>query len=130
MAFIFQNPVNKTIDNLIKHLDTLLSENEDDQSKAIIKLSDDIAQTHFILYGNSVKDPNPDHITKLVPKLLQPDTDLFCKLATYINQFQFEATKQTADIMNYIIRRCTKYHSDKYIKNKTDKHGHNVIIDC
>merc|ERR1712018_1079912 len=27
-------------------------------------------------------------------------------------------------------RRCSKYHADKYIKDKTDKYGHNVIIDC
>eukprot|EP01084_Bolivina_argentea_P117913 209308_1 len=130
MASIFKNPVNKTIDNLIKHLDALLSEDEDKKSKAIVKLSDDIAQIHFILYGDSDKDPNPDHITKLVPKLLQPDTDLFCKLAKYTSKFEFEAKKQTAGIMNYIIRRCSKYHADKYIKEKTDKYGHNVIIDC
>mmetsp|Transcript_60731 Transcript_60731/g.54716 ORF Transcript_60731/g.54716 Transcript_60731/m.54716 type:complete len:292 (-) Transcript_60731:380-1255(-) len=32
--------------------------------------------------------------------------------------------------MNYIIRRCGKYKADQYIKDKTDKNGHNVIIDC
>jgi len=126
----FKNPVNKTVDSLTKHLDALISEDEDKKTKAIAKLSDDIAQIHFILYGDSDKDPNPDHITKLVPKLLQSDTDLFCKLAQYTTLFEFEAKKQTAGIMNYIIRRCSKYHADKYIKDKTDKKGHNVIIDC
>ena len=130
MASIFKNPVNKTVDSLSKHLDALLTDDEDKKTKAIAKLSDDIAQIHFILYGDSDKDPNPDHITKLVPKLLQKDTDLFCKLAQYTTLFEFEAKKQTAGIMNYIIRRCSKYHADKYIKDKTDKYGHNVIIDC
>merc|ERR1719242_2745562 len=31
--------------------------------------------------------------------------------------------------MNYIIRRCSKYHADTYIKSKTDAQRHNVIID-
>eukprot|EP01084_Bolivina_argentea_P302596 522338_1 len=130
MASIFQNPVNKTVTSLCKHLDALQSEDEDKKSKAISKLSVDIAQIHFILYGDSDKDPNPDHIQKLVPKLLQTDTDLFCRLARHMQIFEFEAKKQTAGIMNYIIRRCSKYHADKYIKEKTDSLGHNVIIDC
>jgi len=130
MASIFRSPVGKAIEGLTKHLALLESDDEDKRSKAIVKLSDDIAAIHFILYGDSDKDPNPDHITKLVPKLLQPDTDLFCKLAQNLTLFEFEAKKQTAGIMNYIIRRCSKYGADAYIKAKTDKHGHNVIIDC
>merc|ERR1719245_2290688 len=130
MTSIFRSPVGKAIEGLTKHLELLKSDDEDKKSKAIVKLSDDIAAIHFILYGDSDKDPNPDHITKLVPKLLQPDTDLFCKLAQNLTLFEFEAKKQTAGIMNYIIRRCSKYGADAYIKAKTDKHGHNVIIDC
>ena len=130
MVSIFKNPVNKTVDSLAKHLDALESDDEDKRKKAISKLSDDIAQIHFILYGDSDKDPNPDHIQKLVPKLLQKDSDLFCKLAQYTTLFEFEAKKQTAGIMNYIIRRCSKYHADQYIKERTDEYGHNVIIDC
>merc|ERR1719384_1799314 len=130
MASIFKSPVNKTVDNLIKHLDALKTEDEDKKSKAIAKLSDDISQIHFILYGDPEKDPNPDHITKLVPKLLQHETDLFCKLAQYLTLLEFEAKKQTAGIMNYIIRRCSKYKADEYILKKTEKNGHNVIIDC
>merc|ERR1719445_1728127 len=130
MTSIFRSPVGKAIEGLTKHLALLESDDEDKRSKAIVKLSDDIAAIHFILYGDSDKDPNPDHITKLVPKLLQPDTDLFCKLAQHTTLFEFEAKKQTAGIMNYIIRRCSKYGADAYIKGKTDKHGHNVIIDC
>mmetsp|Transcript_8289 Transcript_8289/g.13572 ORF Transcript_8289/g.13572 Transcript_8289/m.13572 type:complete len:492 (-) Transcript_8289:171-1646(-) len=130
MASIFKSSVNKTVDSLAKHLDALLSDDEDKKQKAITKLSDDISQIHFILYGDPETDPKPEQITKLVPKLLQPDTDLFCKLAQFTSLFEFEAKKQTAGIMNYIIRRCSKYDADKYIKSKTDKHGHNVIIDC
>jgi len=129
MSSIFKNPVNKTIDNLCKHLDLLQSEDKDKRLKAVSKLSEDISQIHFILYGDSDKDPNPDHISRLVPKLLQEDTDLFCKMAQYTTEFEFEAKKQTAGIMNYIIRRCSKYHADSYIKSKTDAQRHNVIID-
>jgi len=130
MTSIFKNPVTKTIDNLCKHLEMLQSDDKDKKQKAIPKLSEDISQIHFILYGDSDKDPNPDHISKLVPKLLQEDTDLFMKLAQFSTEFEFEAKKQTAGIMNYIIRRCSKYHADKYIKSKTDAQRHNVIIDC
>jgi len=129
MTSIFKNPVNKTIDNLCKHLDLLQSDDKDKRLKAVGKLSEDISQIHFILYGDSDKDPNPDHISRLVPKLLQEDTDLFCKMAQYTTEFEFEAKKQTAGIMNYIIRRCSKYHADTYIKSKTDAQRHNVIID-
>ena len=128
---VFKNPVNKTIDSLSKHLDALSSDDEDKKQKAITKLSEDIANIHFILYGDSEKDPDPNNITKLVPRLIKTDDgDLFCKLAQYTTLFEFEAKKQTASIMNYIIRRCSKYEADQYIKDKTDKNGHNVIIDC
>eukprot|EP01083_Nonionella_stella_P303530 1051133_1 len=84
---LFQNPVNRIVDSLYKHLDTLQSEDEDKKSKAISKLSGDIAQIHSILYGDG-EDHNPDHIQKLreklVLKLLQTDTDLFCRLARHI----------------------------------------------
>ena len=130
MTSIFKNPVNKTIDNLCKHLEMLQSDDSEKKKKAVSKLSEDISQIHFILYGDSDKDPNPDHISRLVPKLLQEDTDLFCKLAQFTTEFEFEAKKQTAGIMNYIIRRCSKYHADAYIKSKTDGQRHNVIIDC
>merc|ERR1719384_2267986 len=130
MASIFQSPENKTVNNLIKHLDALQTDDEDKKSKAITKLSEDIAAIHFILYGDPEKDPNPDHITKLVPKLLQHDTDLFSRLAQNLILFEFEAKKQTAGIMNYIIRRCSKYKANEYILKKTDAKGHNIIIDC
>jgi len=130
MASIFQSPVNKTVNNLIKHLDALRTDDEDKKAKAITKLSEDIASIHFILYGDPEKDPNPDHITKLVPKLLEHDSDLFSRLAQNLILFEFEAKKQTAGIMNYIIRRCSKYKANEYILKKTDAKGHNIIIDC
>lgn len=131
MASLFKTPVRNAINNLKKHLKEL-SEDENKKQKAITKLTEDIAQIHFILYGDSDKDPNPEHIAKLVPQLIDTENgDLFRKLAQYVHLFEFEAKKQTAGIMNYIVRRCSKYETHTYIKSKTDKKtGHNVIIDC
>lgn len=114
---------------LSKHLYALHdSSNLGKQTRAPRKLTADIASVHQTLYGDVENVPNPEDAAKLVSKLLDADTDLFMRLAQNVEFLEFDAKKQTADILDYIVRRCGRNEAHIYIQSKTNKHGENPII--
>ncbi len=129
MKSMIKGPINHSIETLTKHLNALhCDKNPEKQKRAPAKLTNDISQIHLLCYGDVDKIPNAEHATKLVYKLLDPKENLFMKLTNNIKYLEFDAKKQTSDILNYVIRRCNKNKSHCYINSKTDRNGHNPII--
>ena len=126
---IMKEKIKKSVDSLSRHLKALHDfEHLDKKDHAPGKLTIDIKNLHLLFYGDVDKTPNPDNAQKLVKKLLDSKDNLFLKLAQNMKYLQFEAKKQNADILNFIIRRCSRNKCHVYIQCKTDRNGYNPII--
>jgi len=130
MKSFLKDATTKSIDALAKHLDALhCAQKPGKQHRAPSKLTRDIGQIHIVFYGDVDHDPNPKQAAKLVARLLS--SDLFCKLILNQCLLEFEAKKQSADIIAYIVRRCTRNRCDAYIGDRTDRrNGSNSIVDA
>lgn len=128
---LMKSKVNRTIDALSKHLDALHNESKPGKmERAPQKLTTDIANIHCTLYGDVDNDrPNMENAEKTVQKII--NNDLFLKLIENIKYLEFDAKKQTSDILNYIIRRChqNKFYQDLNEKTNT-RNGYNPIINA
>ena len=131
MKGIMKRPVNRSINSLTKHLKALhCDQNLSKQQHAPFKLTADVSQIHVLCYGNVDTVPNLENAAKIVSKLLDAKEDLFLTLTENVKYLQFDAKKQTSDVLNYVIRRCNQNRADHYVQSKTDRNGFNPIINA
>jgi len=126
-----KSKVNRACDALSKHLDALHNESKPGKmERAPLKLTSDISNIHIILYGDVDNDrTNVGDATKTVQRII--NKDLIIKLIENLKYLEFDAKKQTSDILNYIIRRCQQNKFYQHIKSKTNSmNGYNPIINA
>jgi len=109
----------KTPPELVKsthnNIKTMAEKKSDEKTmkKAMEKISNNLSNMKFMLYGDGDSDPKPDIIKKLGDELFS--SNLLLELLDNIKQFEFEARKDVAQIYNFILRQRKKEALD-YVK--------------
>jgi len=109
----------KTPQELVKsthnHIKTLAEKKSDEKTmkKSMEKISNNLSNMKFMLYGDGDSDPKPDIIKKLGDELFA--SNLLLELLDNIKLFEFEARKDVAQIYNFVLRQRKKEALD-YVK--------------
>jgi len=109
------------VENTLKHMAQLNDTNK--RNSALEKLSEDLSTLQLMLYGDPDNEPNAEEVKKLVPLILESDKqgyNLFYKLCEHIKDLSFEAKKQAAQIICFVVRRCNKNDLPEYLQNHTN----------
>jgi calcium binding protein 39 len=89
------------------HIKTLIEnkEKKDEkvQKKSLEKISSNLSQMKFLLYGEADSEPNAENTQKLTELLLS--SGVLLQLLEYIKDFEFEARKDVAQLYNYVLRQ-------------------------
>jgi len=91
-----------------KHVDALNEAKNDEKAlkKEMEKISANLSDMKFMLYGDGDNDPKQENIKKLPDELFA--TDLLLVMLQNMKKFEFEARKDVAQIYNFILRQRKK----------------------
>ncbi|ETO15708.1 hypothetical protein RFI_21664 [Reticulomyxa filosa] len=109
------------VETTLKHLAQLDDTNK--RSFATEKLSEDLKTLQFLLYGDPDHEADAEEVKKLTPLILETDKNghnLFYKLCKYMKELPFEAKKQAAQVICFMVRRCNKNDLPEYLQNHKD----------
>lgn len=90
-------------------------------ARATEKITLNLLQMKFMLYGDGDNDAKPDNIKKLVDLLFA--RDLLLSVLQHVEKFEFEARKDVAQIYNFVLRfkppdkAAQKHQAVEYIQN-------------
>jgi len=104
-----------------KHIDALNETKNDEKAlkKEMEKITANLSDMKFMLYGDGDNDPKQDNVKKLADELFV--SDLLLVMLNNMRKFEFEARKDVAQIHNFILRQRKK-EAIEYVK------GHQEIL--
>jgi len=89
-----------------KHIGELIGnkEKKDEkvQKKSLEKISNNLSNMKFMLYGDGENDPKPENIARLCEEVFA--SGILLKLLEHMKEFEFEARKDVAQIYNHVLR--------------------------
>jgi calcium binding protein 39 len=112
-----QELVKSTSDNIKVLVENRDKKDEKVQKKALEKISGNLSQMKFLLYGDGDHEPTAENTQKLTEELLSSGVLLQC--LENVKEFEFEARKDVAQLYNYVLRQ-QKQTSVDYIKAHTE----------
>ena len=123
MSFIF-GPRKKSPAELVKstqkHIGLLQSLPADDEKslkKSLEKISLNLSNMKFMLYGDAENEPKDADIAKLCDELFA--TNALIDLLVHMKEFEFEARKDVARVYDFVLRQ-RKQQSVEYVKQHPD----------
>ncbi|ETO08447.1 hypothetical protein RFI_28939 [Reticulomyxa filosa] len=109
------------VHSVLKHLSQL--DNMRKRNSAIEKLTEDLKSLQFMLYGDPDHEASIKEIQKLMPMLVETDDEghnLIYKLCKHLKELEFEGKKRAAQIICFVVRRCTKTDLPKYLRTHSE----------
>ena len=123
MAFIFgprkKSPV-ELVKSTQKHIGLLQSLPADDEKslkKSLEKISLNLSNAKFMLYGDAENEPKDTDIARLCDELFA--SNLLIDLLAHMKEFEFEARKDVARVYDFVLRQ-RKQQSVEYVKAHPD----------
>jgi len=118
MSFLFGR-AKKTPSELVKSTEKnikILSDKKQEEKavkKSMEKISINLSNMKFMLYGDGENDAKPENIAKLCEELFA--STLIIDMLDHMKEFEFEARKDVAQIINFVLRQ-DKQHAVDYVK--------------
>ena len=119
MAFIFarkKGPV-ELVRSCKKHVDLLSAAAADDErliKKSLEKISLNLSNMKFMLYGDAENEPKEADISRLIEELFA--SNLLLDLLLRMRELEFEARKDVARVYDFVLRQ-KKQQSLEYVKS-------------
>merc|ERR550534_2716676 len=79
----------------------------------------------FMLYGDAERKPKDEHIEKLTSLL--HETGMLMEIMEKLKTFDTEVMKDSAAILNYIVRRCEDNGTKKYLLENMNDIQHYLL---
>ena len=122
MSFIFGRKKGPTelVRSVQKHISLLQSLPADDEKslkKSLEKISLNLSNMKFMLYGDAENEPREADIAKLCDELFA--TNALIDLLVRMREFEFEARKDVARVYDFVLRQ-RKQQSVEYVKAHPD----------
>ena len=122
MSFIFGRKKGPTelVKSVQKHIALLQSLPADDEKslkKSLEKISLNLSNMKFMLYGDAENEPKDTDIAKLCDELFA--TNALIDLLVHMKEFEFEARKDVARVYDFVLRQ-RKQQSVEYVKTHAD----------
>eukprot|EP00823_Brevimastigomonas_motovehiculus_P001639 TRINITY_DN1222_c0_g3_i1.p1 TRINITY_DN1222_c0_g3~~TRINITY_DN1222_c0_g3_i1.p1 ORF type:complete len:397 (+),score=101.98 TRINITY_DN1222_c0_g3_i1:53-1243(+) len=96
------------VKSMAKHIGVILDSKTDEKQmkKSMEKISTNLSEMKFMLYGDGDNEPKQENVKKLSDDLFH--SEVLLAMLTHIKKFEFEARKDVAQVYNFLLRQRKK----------------------